>query len=65
MPPLEQQATVNQRPFVAQSVTITPGSVDANPIYLHFQALFDRVPQLDQGDIVLDSQRLLYLAENI
>ena len=29
MPPREQQATVNQRPFVAQSVTITPGSVDA------------------------------------
>lgn len=66
MPPLEQQPTSNQHPFVSQSVTITPAAVTGNnPICLHFQALFDRVPQMGQGDIVLDSQRLLYLAENI
>lgn len=58
MPPFEQQPTSIQRPFVAQSVTITPGTVvESNPIYLLLQALFDRVPQLDQGDIVPDSQR--------
>lgn len=66
MPPLVPQTAVNQHPFVAQAVTITPTTVvGSNPIYLHFQALFDRAPQPSQGDIVLDSQRLLYLAENL
>lgn len=67
MPPLVPQAAMNQHPFVAQSVTITPATVIGSnpPIYLHFQALFDRAPQPGQGDIVLDSQRLLYLIENL
>lgn len=66
MPPLVPQAAINQHPFVAQSVTITPATVvGSNPIYLHFQALFDRAPQPGQGDIVLDSHRLLYIAKNL
>lgn len=66
MPPLVQQAAINQHPFVAQSVTITPETVvGSNPVYLYFEAIFDRAPQPGQGDIILDSQRLLYLAENL
>lgn len=63
MPPLGLQPAANQHPFIAQTATITATSATGSlPIYLHYQALFDRAPGPGQPDIRLNAPQLIRLA---
>ncbi|OJJ46425.1 hypothetical protein ASPZODRAFT_16191 [Penicilliopsis zonata CBS 506.65] len=51
-----------QYPYIAQQVTITPNTVVGNvPLCLPFQVLFDRLPEGNETDFLLDNQALMNL----
>ncbi|GKZ30213.1 hypothetical protein AbraIFM66950_008259 [Aspergillus brasiliensis] len=56
MPPLVQQPANAQFAFPIQEVVITPTSITGQPLVLPFQALFDRRPDGNERDIVIDNQ---------
>ncbi|EAW12201.1 uncharacterized protein ACLA_061630 [Aspergillus clavatus NRRL 1] len=66
MPPLGFQQPAAQCPFAAQRVTITPSTASGStPLYLQFQALFDRVPTPAESDVQIGVQNLVNVAKNL
>jgi len=64
IPPLVQQAPANQHRYIAQTATITPTTATGNvPIFLHFQAIFDRLPNGNETDIIFNAQTLISFAK--
>jgi len=64
IPPLVQQPPVNQHRYIAQTVTITPTTATGDvPISLSFQAIFDRLPNGNETDILFNAQTLVSFAK--
>ncbi|KAE8407527.1 hypothetical protein BDV37DRAFT_240439 [Aspergillus pseudonomiae] len=53
IPPLTTQPAVNQRPYAAQEVMVTPNSVTGAPMTIPFEALYDRGRGPAETDVVI------------
>ncbi|KAE8168309.1 hypothetical protein BDV40DRAFT_294853 [Aspergillus tamarii] len=63
IPPLVNQPATTQTLYMDQEVTVTPHAVIGAPMVLHFQALMDRAPGLNETDIPITAQHFRYFAE--
>lgn len=65
MPPLVQQPAAMQLPYAAQEITIETNQIRGSPLIIPFQALFDRLPQGNEHDIVLGDQDLRSITDSV
>lgn len=58
IPPLIGQPASGQQAYSAQEVSVRSDQVVGDPLVLSFQALHDRTPQQEEGDIVIEREDL-------
>jgi hypothetical protein len=65
MPPRVRQPIHTQHPYIAQEIVITPAGIIGAPLILPFEALFDRTPQANEGDILFTQPALGHFTRNM